>query len=68
LRADRDDLAGAHRADGPQRSTLDRGESVDPASCYFRLCGFFETGAPHYDWLNRIIPSVTQPSPRGADL
>jgi Protein of unknown function (DUF3237) len=34
---------------------LDRGEAVDPASYYFRLSGLFETGAPRYDWLNRII-------------
>jgi hypothetical protein len=34
---------------------LDRGESVDPASYYFRLSGLFETSAPKYDWLNRII-------------
>jgi len=34
---------------------LDRGEIVDPTSYYFRLCGQFETGAPQYDWLNRIF-------------
>jgi hypothetical protein len=34
---------------------LDRGETVDPASYYFRLSGLFETAAPKYDWLNRII-------------
>jgi Protein of unknown function (DUF3237) len=34
---------------------LDRGETVDPASYYFRLTGMFETGAPEYDWLNRVI-------------
>jgi Protein of unknown function (DUF3237) len=34
---------------------LDRGETVDPASYYFRLSGLFETGAAKYDWLNRII-------------
>jgi Protein of unknown function (DUF3237) len=34
---------------------LDRGETVDPTSYYFRLSGLFETGAPQYDWLNRII-------------
>jgi hypothetical protein len=34
---------------------LDRGEIVDPDSYYFRLSGAFETGAPQYDWLNRII-------------
>jgi hypothetical protein len=34
---------------------LDRGDTVDPASYYFRLTGLFETGAPKYDWLNRVI-------------
>jgi hypothetical protein len=34
---------------------LDHGETIDPASYYFRLTGLFETGAPKYDWLNRII-------------
>lgn len=34
---------------------LDRGETVDPASYYFRLSGLLETGAPQYDWLNRIF-------------
>jgi hypothetical protein len=34
---------------------LDRGEAVDPASYYFRLSALFETAAPQYDWLNRVI-------------
>jgi Protein of unknown function (DUF3237) len=34
---------------------LEQGETVDPASYYFRTSGFFETSAPQYDWLNRII-------------
>jgi Protein of unknown function (DUF3237) len=34
---------------------LDRGEAVDPASYYFRMNPMFETSAPKYDWLNRII-------------
>jgi hypothetical protein len=34
---------------------LDRGEPVDPASYYFRFAAFFETGAPRYDWINRIV-------------
>jgi hypothetical protein len=34
---------------------LDRGEVVDPASYYFRTTAWFETGAPKYDWINRII-------------
>jgi hypothetical protein len=34
---------------------LDRGETVDPASYYFRMSALFETGASQYDWLNRVI-------------
>jgi hypothetical protein len=34
---------------------LDKGEVVDPARYYFRMMASFETGAPKYDWMNRII-------------
>lgn len=34
---------------------VDRGEAVDPADYYMRICPFFETAAPQYDWLNRIV-------------
>lgn len=34
---------------------IDRGETVDPASYYFRIAPFFETAAPQYDWLNRVV-------------
>lgn len=34
---------------------LNRGEPVDPASYYFRLTALFETAAPKYDWINRIL-------------
>ncbi len=34
---------------------IDHGEAVDPASYYFRIAPFFETAAPKYDWLNRIL-------------
>jgi hypothetical protein len=34
---------------------LDRGEAVDPTSYYFRMNPMFETSAPKYDWINRII-------------
>ena len=34
---------------------IDRGEAVDPATYYFRTAPFFETAAPKYDWLNRLI-------------
>ena len=34
---------------------LARGEAVDPAEMYFRIAPKFETAAPRYDWLNRIL-------------
>jgi hypothetical protein len=34
---------------------MEQGEAVDPASYYFRTSGVFETAAPQYDWLNRIV-------------
>ncbi len=34
---------------------LNRGERVDPGAYYFRTSLAFETAAPKYDWLNRVI-------------
>ena len=34
---------------------LDRGEVVDPASYFCRFGALFETSAPNYDWINRIV-------------
>jgi hypothetical protein len=34
---------------------IDRGEVVEPATHYFRIAPMFETGTPHYDWLNHLI-------------
>jgi hypothetical protein len=34
---------------------MDRGEAVDPASYYFGSIALFETSAPKYDWINRIV-------------
>ncbi len=34
---------------------LDHGEATDPANYYFRFIALFETGAPDYHWLNRIV-------------
>ncbi|MGA8599169.1 MAG: DUF3237 domain-containing protein [Bryobacteraceae bacterium] len=34
---------------------LDKGEAVDPTSYYFRMIPLFETSAPKYDWMNRIV-------------
>jgi hypothetical protein len=34
---------------------LEGGQDVDPASYYFRIAPRFETAAPQYAWLNRIL-------------
>ena len=34
---------------------LAKGEDVDPALYYMRTTPWFETSAPAYDWLNRIV-------------
>jgi hypothetical protein len=34
---------------------IDRGEVVDPASYYFRVNPVFQTAAPQYDWVNRVV-------------
>jgi Protein of unknown function (DUF3237) len=34
---------------------LEAGEAVDAASYYFRIIPMFETAAPQYDWINRIV-------------
>jgi hypothetical protein len=36
-------------------AALGRGETVDPASYYFRTTPRFETGAPQYAFLNRLL-------------
>jgi hypothetical protein len=38
---------------------LNRGETVDPKSYYFRTSPVFETAAAPYDWLNRIVAVAT---------
>jgi len=38
---------------------LAKGEAVDPAGYYFRTTPVFETAAPKYDWLNRIVAVAT---------
>lgn len=37
---------------------LAKGESVSPAEYYFRVTPWFETSAPKYDWLNRVIAAA----------
>jgi Protein of unknown function (DUF3237) len=34
---------------------LAAGVEVDPAEYYFRVAPLFETAAPKYDWLNRVV-------------
>jgi len=34
---------------------IDSGEVVDPGSYYFRVNPLFQTSAPQYDWLNRVV-------------
>lgn len=34
---------------------LNRGDAVDASEYYFRTAVAFETAAPQYDWLNRVI-------------
>ena len=36
-------------------AALTRGESVDPSTYYFRTAPRFETSAPQYEFLNRLI-------------
>ncbi|MGZ3333649.1 MAG: DUF3237 family protein [Gemmatimonadaceae bacterium] len=36
-------------------AALTRGESVDPSKYYFRTAPRFETSAPKYEFLNRLI-------------
>ena len=38
---------------------LNRGETVDPASYYFRATPYFETSSEKYSWLNRICSIAT---------
>ncbi len=34
---------------------IEKGEVVGPTTHYFRTAPLFETAAPKYDWINRII-------------
>jgi hypothetical protein len=40
-------------------AAIARGEAVDPATYYFRTTPRFETAAPSYDYLNRILAVAT---------
>jgi Protein of unknown function (DUF3237) len=39
---------------------LDKREAVDPEGYYCRMNAVFETSAPRYDWMNRIIAIGTE--------
>ena len=43
--------------------SINAGEFVDPSQYYFRTAIAFETAAPRYDWLNRIIAIGTGSRP-----
>jgi hypothetical protein len=34
---------------------INKGETVDPATYYFRISPLFETAATQYDWINRVL-------------
>jgi hypothetical protein len=34
---------------------IGRGEQVNPSEYYMRATAYFETSAPRYDWLNRVV-------------
>jgi hypothetical protein len=38
---------------------VNRGETVDPATYYFRTTPYFQTGSQKYAWLNRICSIAT---------
>ena len=46
---------GIRYGTGDVLARIDAGESVDPASYYFRSLCRFETAAPQHDWLNRVL-------------
>lgn len=47
--------AGMRHGPADVIARLEKGEVVEPASYYFRITPVFETAAPQYDWLNRIV-------------
>ena len=46
---------------GPREviNRLNRGDTVDPETYYFRATPYFETGSRKYNWLNRICSITT---------
>jgi hypothetical protein len=54
-RIDRDDPFLPTRWPTRNYRKVDKGEPVDPGTYYFRMTPIFETAAPQYDWINRIV-------------
>jgi Protein of unknown function (DUF3237) len=50
---------GLRRGPPEVLAALARGEAVDPASYYFRTIPRFETAAPKYAFLNRLVAVAT---------
>ncbi|GAA4891334.1 DUF3237 domain-containing protein [Actinomycetospora straminea] len=40
-------------------AALARGEDVDPSTYYFRVAATFETSAPQYRWMTRVLTVAT---------
>ena len=72
LRTDDDALIlmtyrGVRHSSPEVAARIARGESVAPTDYYLRTAPFFETAAPQYDWLNRIVAvAMGERLPQGA--
>lgn len=49
------DYGGLRHGPAETMARIAKGETVNPASYYFRTVPRFSTSAPRYEWLNRII-------------
>ena len=47
--------AGVRHGPAEVMAKIASGQTVDPSAYYFRTAARFETAAPGYDWLNRIV-------------
>ncbi len=58
---------GIRHSSAEVANRIARGESVSPQDYYLRTAPFFETAAPAYTWLNRIVTvGVGERRPNGA--
>lgn len=58
---------GVRHSSAEVAARIARGETVGPTDYYLRTAPFFETAAPKYDWLNRIVAvGVGERLPKGA--